>query len=106
MTYSVWDHPSRSYHYYEAPGKDHEVNSPKPKHLGSSALGTSPDRAAWPLPSGARLVGKGRYPKGHIASRKSGMALGLIPDITPTNLLLWGALGYMVYTYIWKPAQR
>jgi hypothetical protein len=57
------------------------------------------------LPAGAREVGQGRYPKGHVAEKKSG--LGIIDiDLTPTNMLLVGALGYMFYVFLWKPAAK
>ena len=104
--YSVWDHAERAYDYYRTPSNSAATSSPKPAHLRSAALGLSPDQAAWPLPSDARRVGKGKYPKGHIASRNGGMSLGILPEITPTNLLLYGALGYMVYTYLWKPSRK
>ena len=102
--YSVWDHAKRHYDYYRTPEESHSVNAPKPKHLTSTSLGLAPEQAAWPLPSKARHVGKGKYPKGQIASHKrfdlSG--LGLIPDLTPTNILLMGALGFMVWKYVLK----
>lgn len=102
MTYSVWDHADRIYKYYQTPEKSTATNAPKPKHLRSTALGMSPEQAAWPLPSNAHMVGKGKYPKGFIASKKSGggLGLGIIPD-SPTKLLLYGVIGYFAYDY-WK----
>ena len=110
MTFSVWDHASRRYDYYRTPEKSADTHAPKPAHLRSAKLGLTPEQAAWPLPSGAKLVGRGKYPKGRIANRESaGLGLGQVfgLDLTsPTTLLLTGALGYMVWKFLWLPAQR
>ena len=97
MMYSVWDHAARTYHYYKTSERNGSTSAPKPAHLRSAGkLGLSPERAAWPLPSDAKLVGSGKYPKGMIASRQS--SLGFIPiDLSPVNLLVLGALGYWAY---------
>jgi hypothetical protein len=109
MTYSVWDHAARRYDYYQTPNNDTAAHAPKPKHLrGGNKLGLTPDQAAWPLPAGAMRTGSGKYPKGMIASRGGGKGLGQILglDFTPTNILILGALGYMVWKFVWKPATR
>lgn len=104
MIYSVWDHARREYDYYQTPEKNGATQAPPPKHMRHHRLGMTPEEAAWPLPSNAVRVGAGKYPKGHIAVRKSGLgALGIIPDLTPTNAILMGALGWMVWTYVIKP---
>ncbi len=100
MIYSVWDHAERVYHYYQTPDRSAATSAPKPAHLRSAKLGNSPEQAAWPLPSNAKRVGKGKYPKGHIASTKSG--LGILPELAGSNLLLYGAIGYLLYKYAWK----
>lgn len=101
MMYSVWDHAARTYHYYQTPEHNGATSAPKPAHLRSAnKLGLSPERAAWPLPSDAKLVGSGKYPKGMIASRES--SLGIIPiDLTPVNMVVLGGLGYLIYK-MWK----
>jgi hypothetical protein len=101
MMYSVWDHAARTYHYYETPDRSAATSAPKPAHLRSVAkLGLAPEQAAWPLPSGAKLVGRGKYPKGMIASRHSG--LGIIPiDLTPVNMIILGGLGWLLYKH-WR----
>ena len=102
MLYSVWNQTQKGYDYYEAPDKaDGVVNAPKPKHLSSSVLGISPESASWPLPSNAKRVGFGRYPKGRVASSKgvlSGLGSFLGVSLTPLNILVLGALGY----FAWK----
>lgn len=101
MMYSVWDHGARVYHYYQTPDRNAATSAPKPAHLRSSVLGLSPERAAWPLPEGARKVGTGKYPKGMIASRHS--ELGFIPlDFTPMNMLVLGAVGFWLYKKYWR----
>ena len=101
MMYSVWDHAARIYHYYETPDSSAATSAPKPAHLRSAhKLGLSPERAAWPLPSDAKPVGRGKYPKGMIASKHN--ALGFIPlDFTPMNMLVLGGLGWLIYKH-WK----
>lgn len=99
MMYSVWDHADRSYKYYRTPDNDAATSSPKPAHLKATALGLSPEQAAWPLPFNARPVGKGKYPKGFIASKQSRAALGIIPD-SPTQIVLYGALAFLAYRYL------
>jgi hypothetical protein len=103
MMFSVWDHGERLYKYYSSPEKDAATSAPKPKHLGSAALGLSPEQAAWPLPSSAKLVGRGKQPRGYIAST-GGKPLGLIPGgISPTKLIIAGVLGYFAYkSYVEK----
>lgn len=102
MIYSIWDHAKRAYDYYEAPGPDAATSSPRPGHLRNDRLGAVPEEAAWPLPAGARRVGAGKYPRGMVASRSSGGGpLGLFSlDVTPTNLLLWGVLGYVTWKFV------
>ena len=103
MVYSVWDHARRVYDYYETPKTSSAINAPKPGHLRAATLGTTPDDAAWPLPSDARKIGEGKYPRGHIATRKGGLAgLGFLPDLTPTNMLLIGAFGF----FVWKMVEK
>lgn len=106
MIYSIWDQAKRRYDYFEAPGAvDRETSAPRPGHLRDQALGVSPERAAWPLPAGARPVGSGNYARGMIASRESGgMSLGFF-EVTPTNMVLWGVIGYLAWKFV-MPALR
>lgn len=100
MIYSVWDQARGLYRYYEAGGPMESTNSPRPRHVsGGDKLGVPPELAAWPLPSGAREVGSGHYPRGHVAYRRG---MGDLIDLSPTNLLLLGALGWVFYTSVWK----
>lgn len=79
-TYSVWNQAAEKYDYYQSADADNEYNAPAPRHLRpNTKLGTTPDAAGWPLPAGARKVGSGDYPRGLVASRGGGGALGLIP---------------------------
>lgn len=76
MTYSVWQPARRDYDYYEGPDA---AGTPEASHLSSSGVGVSPYKAAWPLPPGSRLVGRGAAPRGMIADTNRG-ALGDIPN--------------------------
>lgn len=66
--YSVYDYTRHAYDYYDAPGPGgtHAGSPPVVRSMGEA--GTSPDRASWKLPLGARKVGTGEMPKGRIAS--------------------------------------
>ena len=63
----------------------------------------TPEKAAWPLPSNATHIGEGKYPKGFIASKRSGLSGlgGIIPSPTPMNLFLGGIIGYFVWKW-WR----
>lgn len=107
MIYSVWDHGDRLYKYYETKEKSAATSAPSPKHIRSSRLGASPEDAAWPLPAGARLVGRGKYPKGYIASTSSGgNALGILPALTPNNVILYGVVGFLAWKFFLEPAMK
>lgn len=100
MIYSVWDHAARAYRYYETSDRSAATSAPKPAHLRAAALGLSPEAAAWPLPSDAKLVGTGKHPRGFIASTKSGGALGMLPfNLTIPNLAIAGVLGFLLYRH-------
>jgi hypothetical protein len=102
VIYSVWDHAVRAYRYYETPDRSAATSAPKPAHLRAAPLGLSPDEAAWPLPSNARPVGQGKYPRGLIASR-GGSALGILPfDLTTPNLVIVGVVGYLLFKHFKK----
>lgn len=101
MIYSVWNQPSRSYDYYEAPDKQLGANTPSPKHIDTLKLGVPVDRAGWPLPGNAVKVGSGDRAKGRIASRPgaSRAGLGAIP-MDPNTL---GIIGMGVAAFLlWK----
>jgi hypothetical protein len=111
VIYSVWDHARREYDYYQTPEKNGATQAPAPKHLkkmmsqSSKELGMTPEEAAWPLPSSAVRIGAGKYPKGMIAHRRglgSMPGLGFVPDLSMTNVVLLGALGFMTWKYVLK----
>ena len=105
MMYSVWNHGERNYEYYSTPETSNDTSSPKPSHLRGTTLGLAPESAGWPLPAHARMVGTGKYPKGHIASKtSSGNALSGMPSLTAPNLLLFGGLGLAFYHFVMRPA--
>jgi len=102
MIYSVWDHGERRYSYYKTPVKETSAHAAKPKHLAKSGkLGTSPEDAAWPLPSGARLVGHGKYPKGQIATTSQKSLAGCVGvDRQFFKTALIAAIGYAVWRIV------
>lgn len=106
MIYSVWSHANRAYDYYRTPERSEATSAPKPAHLRFAPLGMAPEDAAWPLPPGAVLIGRGKYPKGYVASPSSPMrALSGFLDfeLNLSNLALAGLLGWVAWKYIIKP---
>lgn len=98
MTYSVWDPAARTYLYYED-----GVNDPRPpvaKHLPSRELGVASGNAGWPLPTSAKLVGKGPVAKGMIATRNQAGALGDV-SLSQRNWLIIGGFGLAAWG-LWK----
>jgi len=89
MKYSVYDYARRQYDYYEAPGAGatHAGSPPLAKTLGG--VGSSPERASWTLPLGAKKVGSGERPIGKIASM-SGIDLSGDP-------VRWGIYAILIY---------
>lgn len=70
MIYSVYNYNRRSYDYYEGPGPSgtHAEAPSRPLLAGPSS---SPEKATWSLPIGAKKIGMGDMPKGRIASAPS-----------------------------------
>lgn len=97
--YSVWN--GKGYDYYQAAGELRDgVFAAKPRLRSRGRLGVAADQAAPPLPMGATLVGKGLYPQGTIASRKSGNPLaGITFDISNWELVLIGVGGYLAWKF-------
>ena len=94
--WSVWNNGTRSYDYYEAPGT-RGIHAGAPPRASTSALGATPDEAAWPLPHGARKVGNGEVPRGRIASlggydASSSLELPKLAAIAVIGYLVWKAM--------------
>lgn len=106
MIYSVWSHADRAYDYYRTPERREATSAPKPAHLRFAPLGVAPEDAAWPLPPDAVLFGRGKYPKGHIATRKDvtqALEGFLGVDLTITNVALLGLSGWLLWKFVLKP---
>ena len=101
MTFSVWNQGSRQYDYYVSPNPETSANVESPSHLRARKLGSTPDQAAWPLPSNARHVGSGKQAHGRVASR-GGSALGGVSDggmgLVKFGMLLFS--GFLVWKYV------
>jgi len=95
VRYSVWNNGTRSYDYYVAPGTP-DIHAGAPPRVHGSALGATPEQAAWRLPARSRKVGTGELPQGRIASL--GDAQGGIFDIDVKQSVIYAAIGY----FIWK----
>jgi hypothetical protein len=90
VIYSVWNQRARAYDYYETLGAT-PVAVPSPSHLRPGAkLGIAPERAGWPRPGSARLVGRGAYARGVVAMGDDGN-----PDakLSTTSKILYAAIG-------------
>jgi hypothetical protein len=99
MIYSVWNQNARAYDYYESSGAV-PISSPSPRHLKSTeTLGIPPEKAGWPLPPSARLVGRGQVAKGVIALDTPPDGLGGIGTTPASPLLLAGIAGALYYFF-------
>jgi hypothetical protein len=92
MRYSVYNYTRRSYDYYEAPGPGgtHAGSPPATGTVGG--VGTSPGRASWKLPAGARKVGTGDMPQGRIASMDGADGLS-----DPMHLVVYAAAAILAW---------
>lgn len=95
MIYSVYDHRTRRYDYYED-GRNGGTHSGTPPAVASGKIGVVPEAAAWRLPAAASKTGSGDMPRGRVASR--GMpALSGIDTIWQANAVVMIGLGYLAY---------
>lgn len=100
MRYSVWNIGEGCFDYYDTPQQATSSNVEKPTHLVQRTLGATVEQAAWPLPSGAVLVGSGPHAEGRVAIHAS-MALagdggGGISTAKAALLLVAGAVAVKV----------
>lgn len=101
MIYSVWNQAKRGYDYFESASKQETANTPSPKHIGSGELGVPIARAAWPLPSDARLVGHGPNARGRVSRGAGVFPLGAVDFESPGfRALLLGGVGLLLWKYV------
>ena len=96
MLYSVWNQGRRCFDYYEAPGVEGKANVEKPTHLRGRTLGSTPTQAAWPLPTGAKLVGSGAHARGRIGVGATELGGDMV--WLKVGLLCFSA--YLVWKYV------
>lgn len=94
MIYSVYNYTTRTYDYYEGSGPKGAHAGKPPLTLVRSALGATPEQAAWKVPADAKKVGEGQMPKGRVATL--GGLSGMTED-SVSSLLVVGALGYLAW---------
>jgi hypothetical protein len=99
LTYSVWNTDTRQYDYYRGPGPGGTHAGSPPRRRSKTALGASPEDAAWKLPPSAVKTGSGDIPVGRIASIGNASALGIdtsdvvsVAVIAGLAYLAWEAL--------------
>ncbi len=97
MIFSVYDHNSRCFNYFEAPGTGatYGVQGTKYRQLSQqplSGLGFAPEALVPPLPVSARPIGRGTVARGIMARMGGSEGLG---DYTPPTLIapVLGGLG-------------
>ena len=99
MIYSVWNQGAKAYDYYQSSAQQNGANTPSPSHLKKTSLGMTPEQAAWPLPSDARKLGRGAFPKGRIARKGGAVALsGVGGSEIQIGLLLVSA--FLIWRYM------
>lgn len=103
MRYSVYDHGTRVYNYFEdqRPEGTHASAPPKVALGGvatgkQGAIGVVPEAATWRLPWGAKKVGAGPLPKGRIAS-VGGAAMGDVNLEIPLGFVVALGFGYLAW---------
>lgn len=97
MVYSIYDYDRQLYDYYQGSGpKGTHAGSP-PKTYGKSALGATPEQAAWKLPADATKIGSGILPKGRIASRGAASSLGGVDLGTGGKIAIALAIAYCAW---------
>lgn len=98
MRYSVYNYDTRQYDYYEGSGPSGTHAGSPPKTFMKSALGATPEQAAWKLPPNAVKVGSGAMPEGRIASRASALSgLGSIDVGTGGKIALALGIAYVAW---------
>lgn len=101
MIYSVWNTAVEKYDYYEDGRSADTVNAPAPKHIPRATMGAAPDQAAWPLPAGVRLVGRGDFAKGRIAVNKAAVGLGAVDfDRNTVGILGLGVAAVLLWKHL------
>lgn len=66
-TFSVFNQQTKAYDYYDAPTPVSDA-PPTPGHLRPKDLGVAVTTAGWPLPAGAKWVGRGDTARGQVAT--------------------------------------
>lgn len=92
MRYSVWSQPDRCYLYYEDARTEASANADRPGHLVSRTLGSTIDQAAWPMPAGAKLIGRGDRAIGRVAVPASVSARAALGDFGGSSSLVKAGL--------------
>jgi hypothetical protein len=97
MIYSVYDHESRHWDYYEGSG-----GVPTTAFFRDSGVGAHPDRLAAVLPPDAVHVGAGELPRGVVAARRAHQGLSGFGQVDPASgTLSWIGLAFVVGGVFW-----
>ena len=101
MIYSVWNQGRREFDYYESPGGADRANADAPHHIRARPMGAVPAEVGWPLPAGARLVGRGASARGRIASTARARAgLGLDLDHNTVGIVGLGIAAVLLWRHL------
>lgn len=106
MIFSVFDHHSRRWHYYEAPGtavnygsRGTKYRAPTQPPQGSptmGAIGFAPESLGVPLPSNARRVGSGAFARGLVAAVPFRVGSNGLNGLNGVDVGSLGSLGSVV----------
>lgn len=101
MIYSVWNPAQRGYDYY-ATSEVAPTHATAPP-MRSIGLGAAADEAGWVLPSSARRVGQGEFPKGRIARRGGASPLAGLDELLHAggNAVLYAGAVLLGY-FFWR----
>lgn len=98
MIYSVYDHTTKTYDYYEGPGPSGTHATAPPVPLVQGELGATVEQASWKVPPGARKIGSGEIPRGRIAAQ-GGLGDIVIAGQSLGRLALFGGLAYLAWRH-------
>lgn len=96
MIYSVYNHGTRRYDYFEDGRTDGTHAGAPPLVASGKKIGVVPEAASWRLPMMAKRVGDGEMPRGRIATR-GGVPMGVVNLSDPGTVLLAIGVGYLAY---------
>jgi len=100
VRYSVYNHDTKLYDYYDGPGPSGTHAGAPPSSLGRSQYGATVEQLAWKVPTGARKVGSGDIAQGRVASMGGLAGLGDIASGDIGKVAAVGVIAYLAWRHL------